>query len=216
MSGEGDMSWADHGMSSDESMRSEGQSNQSPTSGNTNWMNLASVAQMSSGPLSPVSSSLDMPGADATAATTTIPPGSRTDSWNSMQTQTSEEGGEDTSTLWDQGSDDAFPIPKLEQLEDDMNLHDITEAPANENADKLLSQPKQKRPRGRPRKHPLTTNPSASKITKGRSKTGCITCRKRKKKCDEAKPRCKCGLKAFHQFVLTCNRYELREERCRV
>lgn len=30
----------------------------------------------------------------------------------------------------------------------------------------------------------------AAKTTKGRSKTGCLTCRKRKKKCDEAKPRC--------------------------
>ena len=47
-----------------------------------------------------------------------------------------------------------------------------------------------KRPRGRPRKHPVLLEP-ANKITKGRSKTGCITCRKRKKKCDEAKPRCK-------------------------
>lgn len=27
-----------------------------------------------------------------------------------------------------------------------------------------------------------------------RTKTGCLTCRKRKKKCDEAKPECECGL----------------------
>ena len=47
-----------------------------------------------------------------------------------------------------------------------------------------------KRPRGRPRKHPVVPEPT-NKITKGRSKTGCITCRKRKKKCDETKPRCK-------------------------
>lgn len=47
-----------------------------------------------------------------------------------------------------------------------------------------------KRPRGRPRKHPVVLE-STSKVTKGRSKTGCITCRKRKKKCDEMKPRCK-------------------------
>ncbi|ELR04565.1 hypothetical protein GMDG_06850 [Pseudogymnoascus destructans 20631-21] len=46
-----------------------------------------------------------------------------------------------------------------------------------------------KRPRGRPRKHPIVPE-SINRITKGRSKTGCITCRKRKKKCDEAKPRC--------------------------
>lgn len=47
-----------------------------------------------------------------------------------------------------------------------------------------------KRPRGRPRKHPVPSE-SSNKIAKGRSKTGCITCRKRKKKCDETKPRCK-------------------------
>lgn len=50
-----------------------------------------------------------------------------------------------------------------------------------------------KRPRGRPRKHPLPSE-SSNKIAKGRSKTGCITCRKRKKKCDETKPRCKSHL----------------------
>jgi hypothetical protein len=48
----------------------------------------------------------------------------------------------------------------------------------------------QKRPRGRPRKHPLNSVVNSTKIAKGRSKTGCITCRRRKKKCDETKPRC--------------------------
>lgn len=50
---------------------------------------------------------------------------------------------------------------------------------------------KAKRPRGRPKKHLLTPQVLVNKIAKGRSKTGCITCRKRKKKCDEAKPICK-------------------------
>jgi hypothetical protein len=45
------------------------------------------------------------------------------------------------------------------------------------------------RKRGRPRKHPLPT-PGQTKVAKGRSKTGCITCRRRKKKCDETKPAC--------------------------
>lgn len=53
----------------------------------------------------------------------------------------------------------------------------------------LMSPVVAKRPRGRPRKHPVLPE-STNKVTKGRSKTGCITCRKRKKKCDEAKPRC--------------------------
>ncbi|GIJ87589.1 hypothetical protein Asppvi_006499 [Aspergillus pseudoviridinutans] len=46
------------------------------------------------------------------------------------------------------------------------------------------------RKRGRPRKHPLPVPGGQIKITKGRSKTGCITCRRRKKKCDETKPSC--------------------------
>ena len=45
----------------------------------------------------------------------------------------------------------------------------------------------QKRKRGRPRKHPLVP---VQKPKNGRSRTGCITCRKRKKKCDETKPAC--------------------------
>ncbi|KAI9797079.1 MAG: hypothetical protein M1825_006262 [Sarcosagium campestre] len=45
-----------------------------------------------------------------------------------------------------------------------------------------------KRPRGRPRKHPIPS--PETKVQKGRSKTGCLTCRRRKKKCDEAKPKC--------------------------
>ncbi|KAI1942154.1 hypothetical protein LOZ57_005377 [Ophidiomyces ophidiicola] len=45
------------------------------------------------------------------------------------------------------------------------------------------------RKRGRPRKHPLPL-PGQIKVTKGRSKTGCVTCRRRKKKCDETKPSC--------------------------
>ena len=47
-----------------------------------------------------------------------------------------------------------------------------------------------KRGRGRPRKHPLPPFGAVQKVTKGRSKTGCITCRRRKKKCDETKPEC--------------------------
>ena len=47
-----------------------------------------------------------------------------------------------------------------------------------------------KRPRGRPRKQPLLSPDVQIRIAKGRSKTGCITCRRRKKKCDETKPHC--------------------------
>lgn len=50
-----------------------------------------------------------------------------------------------------------------------------------------------RRPRGRPRKHPIEKPKREAKegrANNGRSKTGCQTCRKRKKKCDETKPTC--------------------------
>ena len=46
-----------------------------------------------------------------------------------------------------------------------------------------------KRNRGRPRKHPLPVL-LETKSKSGRTKTGCMTCRRRKKKCDEGKPEC--------------------------
>ncbi|AEO60025.1 hypothetical protein MYCTH_2308823 [Thermothelomyces thermophilus ATCC 42464] len=92
-------------------------------------------------------------------------------------------------------------VPKLEPMEDDdFCMNDFQEAPSpfatralpgHPPQEEALEHSKQKRPRGRPRKHPFVPNVvTHNKITKGRSKTGCLTCRKRKKKCDEAKPRC--------------------------
>ncbi|OAA59605.1 c6 zinc finger domain containing protein [Niveomyces insectorum RCEF 264] len=94
--------------------------------------------------------------------------------------------------------------PKLEPIdEDQFCLDDLQEAPFHAEtstgdaaatsaaAVQASTVVKTKRPRGRPRKLSIVpATPSSSKVTKGRSKTGCITCRKRKKKCDEAKPRC--------------------------
>jgi hypothetical protein len=82
-------------------------------------------------------------------------------------------------------------VPKVEELDDNDDLQSIkplgvetstggphaTAVPVNV-----------PRKRGRPRKHPLPIPGGQVKITKGRSKTGCITCRRRKKKCDETKP----------------------------
>lgn len=48
-----------------------------------------------------------------------------------------------------------------------------------------------KRKRGRPKNPQLAAAAEAQRNATGRSKTGCITCRRRKKKCDEAKPTCK-------------------------
>jgi hypothetical protein len=107
---------------------------------------------------------------------------------------------------WEQGDDNILTIPKLEPTDDEYLLDqvqavptqlgvddvDATQTALSDNAAGAASDApvKLKRPRGRPRKHPLNTVVNTSKIAKGRSKTGCITCRRRKKKCDEAKPRC--------------------------
>ncbi|KAL2210985.1 hypothetical protein CC79DRAFT_1319804 [Sarocladium strictum] len=94
---------------------------------------------------------------------------------------------------WEQGSDDVLTVPKVEPVDDDdFDFNDLKQAPKSTDTAPNASEEgvQKKRPRGRPRKHPLTPAVSTNKVTKGRSKTGCITCRKRKKKCDEAKPRC--------------------------
>ncbi|CCX05347.1 fungal-specific transcription factor domain-containing protein [Pyronema domesticum] len=81
------------------------------------------------------------------------------------------------------------PVTKIEELDDDndqlMNAPPLptTDAPH-------MPEVPVKRGRGRPRKHPIVPAKPVQKITKGRSKTGCVTCRRRKKKCDETKPEC--------------------------
>lgn len=79
-------------------------------------------------------------------------------------------------------------IPKIEELDEDNlqlsdTLHHHHQPPQPSGAPVHVP-----RKRGRPRKHPLPVAGGQVKITKGRSKTGCITCRRRKKKCDESKP----------------------------
>ena len=79
--------------------------------------------------------------------------------------------------------------PKIEELDDGIN-----EAKASLKAEVELLEEEvvTRRPRGRPPKKPLIESAlSVSKVSnKVRSKTGCFTCRRRKKKCDEAKPTC--------------------------
>lgn len=143
------------------------------------------------GQISPVSSAMETTLDGSSVPTTGASASSScTDSW-SIGFGDRDDGDEDVQwDHWERGSDDALTIPKLEPVDDDINLDDVKAAPHAPDIQTGDTQVKQKRPRGRPRKHPLTPTISASKITKGRSKTGCITCRKRKKKCDEAKPRC--------------------------
>lgn len=91
----------------------------------------------------------------------------------------------------DPNSPDAL-APKIEELDDDgevlMDLKPGDDRPADDVSNAIASLP---RKRGRPRKHPLPMPGGQMKVAKGRSKTGCITCRRRKKKCDETKPACK-------------------------
>jgi hypothetical protein len=79
-------------------------------------------------------------------------------------------------------------VPKIEELE--VDLGDVKAVPL------LLEDPPisptriEKKRRGRPRKHPQLSPSAISKAPNSRCKTGCQTCRKRKKKCDEGKPTC--------------------------
>lgn len=78
---------------------------------------------------------------------------------------------------------DIMELPKVEEVEElGDDLLNIKQADVESGA------PAVPRKRGRPRKHPLPAPGGQAKVTKGRSKTGCITCRRRKKKCDETKP----------------------------
>ncbi|KAJ6020675.1 hypothetical protein N7540_006179 [Penicillium herquei] len=84
--------------------------------------------------------------------------------------------------------------PKVEELDEDEFMEGVKSSEVgnehdhdHDNSGAPASVP---RKRGRPRKHPLPIPGGQAKVTKGRSKTGCITCRRRKKKCDETKPAC--------------------------
>jgi len=144
--------------------------------------------------ISLVDSRASMDGSDASSSSAltmiTSATSSCTDPWSSSGGFVEEEE-DDGSINWDQEEDVAV-VPKLEPI-DDVDMADLVDAkedimPETPSAESTPAQPK--RPRGRPRKHPKPTPESMAKVAKGRSKTGCITCRKRKKKCDETKPSC--------------------------
>lgn len=102
----------------------------------------------------------------------------------------------DDEELDDDGPEGEEIEPKVEEVEETSmmdvkpsSLSDAVEGPANVTSDGVVTP---KRGRGRPRKNPVNKKNSLTKPgAKGRSKTGCITCRKRKKKCGEEKPTCK-------------------------
>ncbi|KAF2878079.1 fungal-specific transcription factor domain-containing protein [Massariosphaeria phaeospora] len=84
------------------------------------------------------------------------------------------------------GSDEI--VPKIEEHE--LELADVKTEPTADDPPISPTEPvRLRRGRGRPRIYP-PRSPTTSKNAKARSKTGCTTCRKRKKKCDETKPFC--------------------------
>jgi hypothetical protein len=158
-----------------------------------NWMESTHQIQMHIEQLSPISNDMDGSIDDSSAPTMIHSASSTcTDTW-STGTGHGEQDDMDHDIHWEQGSDDVLTVPKVEPVDDDdFDFNDLKQAPKSTDTAPNASEEgvQKKRPRGRPRKHPLTPAVSTNKVTKGRSKTGCITCRKRKKKCDEAKPRC--------------------------
>ncbi|TKA61727.1 hypothetical protein B0A55_12206, partial [Friedmanniomyces simplex] len=92
-------------------------------------------------------------------------------------------------------------VPKIEEL-DDGAIDDVDDAKPALSPDQIALPTSRKR--GRPRKHPVVDQKKLSHI---RSKTGCGTCRRRKKKCDEAKPFCT----NCEKNNVVCDGYEPRQ-----
>ncbi|KAK5995494.1 Transcriptional regulatory protein moc3 [Cladobotryum mycophilum] len=166
----------------------------SPSPTESIWKDHSSATPLHTGQLSPVSSNTDITMENSSApAMIHSASSSCTDEWSTGYGERDDVEDDSQWDQWEQGSDEVLAIPKLEPMDDDINLDDVKAAPLTRTPSNEVpgsGQTKQKRPRGRPRKHPLAAVMNTTKVTKGRSKTGCITCRKRKKKCDEAKPRC--------------------------
>jgi hypothetical protein len=113
-------------------------------------------------------------------------------------------------------ADDKVVVPKVEELDGNdlpldvkFNIDTIEDAAARMSPEAVVG----RRPRGRPRKHPKASPTTLAKPPKGRSKTGCRTCRRRKKKCDETKPICMApSLGYFCRTELTRYRHMLQKE----
>ena len=105
-----------------------------------------------------------------------------------------------SSSASDTDGDDLMPepdsaiVPKTED-EEETSIEEIKRTDASESPEIKVDTQQgavvdTKKRRGRPRKNPTSPLTAVTKVAKGRSKTGCLTCRRRKKKCDEAKPSC--------------------------
>ena len=92
--------------------------------------------------------------------------------------------------------EDTDIMPKIEEDNDELSMEEIktmesSDSPEARENGTTPAMTETRKKRGRPRKNPPASSAVQNKVAKGRSKTGCITCRRRKKKCDEAKPACK-------------------------
>ncbi|KAF2106322.1 fungal-specific transcription factor domain-containing protein [Lophiotrema nucula] len=136
------------------------------------------------------------PAAQARLSISSSPPPSMSSSSDSpMDTPTFDANG---TSLSDAGTESRIDsrnasdeiVPKIEERE--LMLADVKEEPLAEELPISPTEPvvRIRRGRGRPRIYPPRSPTSSSKHTKARSKTGCTTCRKRKKKCDETRPFC--------------------------
>ena len=148
------------------------------------WTTSVTTARMNAGQLSPISTEFDILGHDRITGGV-MPPmihsatSSSADSWSTSWSEDIEIEDADREVHWEHGLDldGALAVPKIEPLEDEsFSMDNIKEAPQigeMEQDNDVSIPPKVKRPRGRPRKHPVAQPVVTSKVAKGRSKTGC-------------------------------------------
>jgi hypothetical protein len=130
-----------------------------------------------------------------------------TDIWSSSGSVQPNSHGlhfEEDDAYWEH--DDTLLLPKLEQEDEAFDMASIGEESLLVSPSHMSTHLTGKRPRGRPRKFPRPVRDPNAKAAKGRSKTGCYTCRRRKKKCDERKPHCKLLLLLFLCLLINPDR----------
>ena len=127
--------------------------------------------------------------------------------WSSTASSSSPEHADSVITPESDDSNDSSDItigPKIEEPDDNgvHGLNNIEEAKVLTTNDASVPPA---RKRGRPRKHPVS---EIRKTAHTRSKTGCATCRRRKKRCDERKP----GCLACEKNNVVCEGYEPKQQ----
>ncbi|TGZ80137.1 hypothetical protein EX30DRAFT_61584 [Ascodesmis nigricans] len=130
------------------------------------------------------------PGALASATSPTFPP------WTSADSPPERPP---TALQRDESPEEGLVSPKIEDEQQDVDMIAVPQLPMENKPQEVLI----KRKRGRPPKYPNGPPKPLPKTSRARTKTGCLTCRKRKKKCDEAKP----GCENCHKNSVVCEGY---------